>query len=89
MELPRLTPLRLVKIGQPLAPQLVQAGVAFSAVEQLPQDPQAGSEGLVALPTITIILQVEAYSGRHKSQPLEVGIREGAYSVTQEEEGSV
>ena len=90
-----LRPLRLVKIGQLLAPQLLQVGVAFSAVVQLPQDPLADSEDSVALPTttitiitITITLLVAACSGRHKNQLLELGTLEGAYSAaaTREED---
>ena len=85
----RQTLLHLAKIGQRLAPPLRQAGAAFSAVVQLPLDPLALLEDSVALP-ITITLLVEAYSGRHKSQPLEAGILEGAYSaVATQEEGSV
>lgn len=84
-----LTPLRLVKIGQPSAPQLLQVGVAFSAVVQLPQDPLADSEDLVALPTTTT-LPVVACSGRHKNQLLELGTLEEAYSAAAtREEGLV
>ena len=76
----RLITLRLVKFVQPLAPQQLQAGAAFSAVVQLPQEPPPDLEGLVALLT-TITILVEACSGRHKSQPLEVRTLEAAYSA--------
>ena len=87
--LARLPLLRLVKLGRPLAPQL-QAGVAFSAVVQLPRDLLADSEDLVPLPTTTIVLLVVACLVRHKSQRLEPGTLEGVYlAAVTREEGSV
>ena len=82
--------LRLVKTGQPLAPQQLPAGAACSAVVQLPQEPPADLEDLVALPTITTILPLEACSVQHKNQPLELGTLQGACSAPAiREEGSV
>ena len=78
-----------VKIGQPLAPQQLQAGAAFSAVVQLPQEPPADSADLEAVP-ITTILPVEACLGPHQNQPLEAETLQEAYSAAATlEEGSV
>lgn len=84
-----LTIPHLVKIGQPLAPQQLQAGAVFSAVVQLPQEPPADLEDLEALQTTTI-LPVGACSGPHKNQPLEAETLQEAYSAAATlEEGSV
>lgn len=87
LELAQLITLHLVKTGQPLAPPQPQAEAAFSVVVQLPQEPPADLEDLVAPPTTTII-PVEACSGPHRNQHLEAGTLQGGYSATQEE-GSV
>ena len=86
----RIILLRSGKPGQHLAPQPPQVEVAFSAAVLLPQDPRADLEDSVTLPiaiTTTVTMLVGGYSDRHRSQPLEAGTLEGAYSVaaTQEE----
>ena len=58
---------------------------AFSVVQQLPQEMLADLEDLVALPITTIHL-VEVCSGQHKSQPLEAGTLEGAFSAAMQED---
>ena len=90
MEWAQLTTLHLVKIGQPLAPQQLQAGAAFLAVVQLPQELLVDLVDLVALPTITTILLLEACSVQHKNLPLELGIpQEACSAVAIREQGSV